>query len=79
MLANFCSQRLEEAKLNFLADLTDSVVIKLVKHCKRLDLDFLSVICTVLLKHSQYFYLLFYVTQMISNKFYGFAQVPSWP
>jgi hypothetical protein len=50
MLANFCSQRLEEAKLNFLADITDSVVIKLVKHCKRLDLCH-----AVLLKHSQYF------------------------
>ncbi|CAC5389876.1 unnamed protein product [Mytilus coruscus] len=38
MLANFCNQRLEEAKLNFLADVTDAVVIKLVKHCKKLKL-----------------------------------------
>ncbi|OWF51484.1 uncharacterized protein LOC110449096 [Mizuhopecten yessoensis] len=38
MLANFCNQRLETVKLNFLSDITDSVIIKLAKHCRRLKL-----------------------------------------
>ncbi|XP_033751788.1 uncharacterized protein LOC117335722 isoform X2 [Pecten maximus] len=38
MLANFCNQRLETVKLNFLSDITDPVIIKLAKHCRRLKL-----------------------------------------
>ncbi|KAK3102687.1 hypothetical protein FSP39_013151 [Pinctada imbricata] len=38
MLANFCSQRIETMKLNFLSDLSENCLIKLLKHCKRLQL-----------------------------------------
>ncbi|KAL5007482.1 hypothetical protein ScPMuIL_016288 [Solemya velum] len=38
MLANFCNQSLRVVKLNFLADLTEACLIKLARHCKRLEL-----------------------------------------
>ncbi|XP_052243148.1 uncharacterized protein LOC127853062 isoform X2 [Dreissena polymorpha] len=36
MIANFCGQRLETLKINFLTDVTEQSVIKLAKHCRRL-------------------------------------------
>ncbi|KAL3842513.1 hypothetical protein ACJMK2_020517 [Sinanodonta woodiana] len=38
LIASFCGQRLECLKLNFLSDVTEACIIKLIKNCKRLKL-----------------------------------------
>lgn len=36
MIGNFCAQRLESLKINFLSDVTEQSLIKLARHCHRL-------------------------------------------
>ncbi|XP_052800773.1 uncharacterized protein LOC128231710 isoform X2 [Mya arenaria] len=36
MIANFCGQRLESLKINFLSDVTEQSLVKLARHCRRL-------------------------------------------
>ncbi|KAK3585426.1 hypothetical protein CHS0354_020143 [Potamilus streckersoni] len=38
LIASFCGQRLECLKLNFLCDVTEACIIKLIKNCKRLKM-----------------------------------------